>query len=291
MYASIRDVVIPHGGFDTLAEGLSYLGLDAMEVNIDRNMKVLAVAPSATQPSFALDSDDAIEVYRAHLAERGVKATSFLMANNFNADDTNAEVAWAVRVVEAAHQLGMPAVRIDAAMRGEKELTFEERAGRFIGCVKDILAQTGGTGVDLGIENHGNQGNDPAFLKAVFEAVGSDRLGLTMDTGNFYWRGHPLNRVYEILEELAPLTKHTHVKNISYPEEIRNKEREIGYEYGKYVSPIPDGDIDHARVVAILKAAGYDRDFCVEDESLGKFPREERREVLKRDVEYVKGLL
>ena len=290
MYPSIRDVNLIHGGFENIAEGLSYLGLDAIEVNIDREMKVRAISPTKQRPEFVLNSAEAIEDYKNHLAEHRVRATSFLVANNFNADDVAAEIDWVVRVVNAAHALGMPVVRIDAAMRGERELPFEERTQRFVSCMKEVVAQTSDTDVELGIENHGRQGNDPQFLKAVLEAVGSERVGLTIDTGNFYWRGHPLERVYDILSELAPLAKHTHIKNISYPEQMRNTEREVGYEYGKYVCPIPDGDIDHARVVDILRAAGYERDLCIEDESLGKFPQRERRKVLKRDVEYLRSL-
>ena len=73
-----------------------------------------------------------------------------------------------------------------------------------------------------------------------------------MDTGNFYWYGNPIDKVYEILKSVAKYTKHTHVKNIQYPEETRNQQREIGWEYGKYVSPIYEGDIDHDRVIRML---------------------------------------
>lgn len=40
--------------------------------------------------------------------------------------------------------------------------------------------------------------------------------------------------------------------------------------YAEYTCPIDRGDIDFARVVAILRKAGYHNDLCVEDESLGK---------------------
>ena len=49
--------------------------------------------------------------------------------------------------------------------------------------------------VDLAIENHGAQGNDPAFLDGVFQKVRSPRLGMTLDVGNFYWSGKPLSEV------------------------------------------------------------------------------------------------
>jgi sugar phosphate isomerase/epimerase len=134
-------------------------------------------------------------------------------------------------------------------------------------------------------------GNRPEFLQAVFEAVSSPRLGLTLDTGNFYWFGHPLSRVYEIMRQFAPKVKHTHVKNIAYPPEMREQQRPIGYEYGRYVCPIYEGDINHSIVVEILREAGYNGDLCIEDESLGKFAPDERRSVLQRDAEHLKALI
>jgi len=104
----------------------------------------------------------------------------------------------------------------------------------------------------MGIENHGFQGNNLAFQLSVYKQVGSKRLGSTLDTGNFYWRGYPLSEVYGILEIMAPYAKHTHLKNIKYPEELREKTREAGWEYEKYVAPLDEGDIDHALVLRFL---------------------------------------
>jgi len=72
---------------------------------------------------------------------------------------------------------------------------------------------------------------------------------------------------------------------------LREQQRPIGYEYGRYVCPIPDGDIDHRVVVGILRDAGYDGDLCIEDESLGKFAPDERWRVLQRDAEHLKALI
>lgn len=93
------------------------------------------------------------------------------------------------------------------------------------------------------------------------------------------------------MRHFAPKVKHTHVKNIAYPPEMREQQRPIGYEYGRYVCPIYEGDINHSIVVDILREAGYDGDLCIEDESLGKFAPEERRSVLQRDAEHLKALI
>ena len=89
----------------------------------------------------------------------------------------------------------------------------------------------------------------------------------------------------------APSIRHTHCKSIRYPEGEREKRRSMGWEYGKYTCPVYEGDIDCRRLVKILRAAGYANDLCVEDESLGKFPASERREVLAKEIRYLKGCL
>ena len=193
--------------------------------------------------------------------------------------------------MQAAQQLGAPAIRIDAIMSGERHLPLEERQRLVATAISSILEQTVESEVELGIENHGFQGNDPEFLLGLLLAVDSPRLGLTLDSGNFYWRGWPLSRVYEIFEQFANVVKHTHIKNIAYPPELREVEREVGYEYGKYVCPIHEGDIDHARYITLLRNAGYDRDICLEDESLGKYAPEQRKANLRAAADFFRHLM
>ena len=226
-----------------------------------------------------------------HSGEGEIKICAFLLHNNFNCPDPQKEVQWVIDVIKTAEDLKIPAIRIDAITKGEKEEPFEIRVTRFVDCMRQALEATNASTVALGIENHGIQGNDPAFLKQVMERVGNERLGVNMDTGNFYWNGFPLNEVYDILRSVAPYTKHTHVKNIRYPEDTRQQKRANGWEYGKYVSPIYEGDIDHQQVVAILKNAGYNGPLTIEDECLGKLDADQKKEVLRKDAVYLNSLL
>lgn len=291
MYTSIRDGTLLSGGFSSIPEGLEALDIVSVELSGDREYRLNAIKPTTEQPSFVLTEDKAVQEYKKHLEQNGVKISAILITNDFNAPDLEAELNWVIKTVQIADALEVGAVRIDAIMSGEREMSLEKRQSHFAECVHKILDATSKSDVALGIENHGFQGNDPEFLDGVLASVGSERLGLTMDMGNFYWAGHPLDKVYEILEHFAPKTKHTHVKNIAYPEDFRNKKRQLGWEYGKYVCPIPDGDIDIAKVVGFLKEAGYDGGLTIEDESLGKFPQEERANILKRDAEHIKSIL
>jgi sugar phosphate isomerase/epimerase len=291
MYLSIRDDIIFAAGYATLAEGLRDLNLPGVELFVNRDDTVPAIAPEGgkTRLNLADPADQA--ALQAQAQACGARISALCMGNDFNAADKAFEVAWAVRTVRAARQLGAPAIRIDAIMHGEKELPLEQRYALVANAVQQILEQTADTGVDLGIENHGFQGNDPDFLQGLLSAVGSPRLGLTLDSGNFYWRGWPLSRVYTIFEQFAPYVKHTHIKNIQYPPELRETQRQMGYEYGKYVCPIHEGDIDLGRYIAILRAAGYDRDICLEDESLGKYDPAQRKANLRAAADFFRPLL
>lgn len=294
MHLSIRDEILFAAGYETVAQGLRDLGLRAVELWVRRDDTVPAIAPERdpagrTRLSIA-SPNDLQELYGQARAE-GVHIAALCMGNNFNAEDKPTEYAWAIRAVNAAQKLNAPAVRIDAIMSGEKDLPLEERQELVATAIHTILDATSDTRVDLGIENHGFQGNDPDFLTGLLNKVDSHRLGLTLDSGNFYWRGWPLSRVYEIFAQFAPVVKHTHIKNIAYPEEIRETQREMGYEYGKYVCPIHQGDIDHARYIELLQKAGYDRDICLEDESLGKYSPEERQANLRATSEFFRGIM
>ncbi len=289
MYLSIRDDVVFAAGYTTLAEGMRDLDIPGIELFVKRDDTVSAIAPAEGKDRLNLTDPDDLAALKAQAETHGVRIAALCMGNNFNAEDRQFEIDWAVRTVRAAAALDAPVVRIDAVMSGERHLPLEERQRLVAEAVKTILAETESTEIDLGIENHGSQGNDPDFLEGLLALVDSSRLGLTLDSGNFYWRGWPLSKIYAIFAQFAPVVKHTHIKNIAYPPEIRETQREIGYEYGKYVSPIHEGDIDHTRYFKLLREAGYDRDLCLEDESLGRYPVEERKANLRAAANFFRA--
>lgn len=287
MYPSIRDDMLTV--FDSPQAGLDRLGLDAIELEVTRDLAVYDMGAFEPVP---LHSPAARAEYRAALQDAGVRVSSLLTMCDFSGETPEANVAWMARVVELAADLGVSNVRVDTAMTAEKDLPFGERVHVFVRDLGEVIRRTEGIDVALGMENHGFQGNNLAFLLNIIEEIGSDRIGMTLDSGNFYWRGYPLSEVYGILKILAPYAKHTHFKNINYPESMRETEREGGYEYGQYVSALDDGDIDHRIVVAMLRDAGYTGDLCIENESLDKYDTAGAKiAVLERDVAHVKRLL
>ncbi len=236
---------------------------------------------------FSLNSPASLDTLRKDLDKNNFHISALMMANRFD-ERPEQEVEWVTKVVNVCKALDIKAVRLDVVPRKIKRENFLPFA---ISIGKKLIGIVENTDVGLGIENHGNTTNDPEFLEPLFEGVGSKKLGLTLDTANFYWYGHPLNKLYDIFKKYADRVYHTHCKSINYPEDKENIQRQMGWEYGRYNCPVYKGDIDFAKVVSILKSANYQGDLCIENESLAKFPPPQRPDVLKKEVAYLKGLI
>ena len=288
MYVAIREVMLKAVN-ENPWQALKELGVSAMEIELGRDCKTINF-PGNEGKVFDLSLEEGIASFSEGLSKNGISHCAFLMHNDFDTGNLEEEIKWTVEVCEIAKNVGVKAVRIDLATHSE-----ETKPDIFIPqsttAVRKILALTENTGVNLGMENHGRLANEKEFLDKILQNVDSERLGLTLDTGNFYWYGYPLSEIYGIMSYYAGKIKHTHVKNIKYPLEKREIKREIGWEYGKFVSPIYEGDIDHQKVISILKEAGYTGDITIEDESLSKFPGEEQKGILKKDVEYLQEII
>ncbi len=291
MYVGIRDVCLFQAGYENIAEGMAELELGHIELAVDRNMRIPAAEGSLGRPRLSIADElaaiKASEVY----ARQGMQITSLLLANNFNADNRAAEIEWARQTLEAAEIVGADVVRIDAAMTGQKRLPLSRRVDIFAAAVEEVLERTDSGTVPLAVENHGLQGNDPQWLTSLLERVDDERFGLTLDAANFYWAGYPLSRVYELVEQFAPYTRHVHCKNIDYPQRYRQRCRSLGWEYGRYVAPIHEGNVDHSRIVQTLAEADYRGGLHIEDESLAKFGPTQRRRSLREQADYLAELV
>ncbi len=266
---------------------LRALGLDRLDIGVDRALCTPALLGRDGKP-FDLSAERGVGALRNTLSEKKVRACAFSMGTDFGREDQEAEARWLVDVCRLADRLDVPVIRIDPAAWSAK-LTDDEVLRRIAAALGRALEES--ERVVLAAENHGPVANRPDFIDAMLEETASDRFGLTLDVGNFYWFGNPLDRVYELVERYAPRTHHTHIKNIAYPAETRQTQREIGWRYGELSCPLPDGDIDLKRVVAMLSAAGYAGALTVEDESLARLSAEGADSQLRRDVDYLQTIL
>lgn len=279
-----RDAMLRHLGKPDCWSALKSVGAEGLEAVITEELAL----PGLFHPEVKYTASDAagLERLRADLGAAGARIHAFCMFNRFE-ERPEAEVEWCGRVARVARSLGVPAVRIDVVPRKMPKPEFLKLA---VEALRKVMAAVGPAGVRLAIENHGAVTNDPEFLAALFEGVGSDQLGLTLDTGNFYWYGHPLSKLYDIFEQFAPRAFHTHFKGINYPEADRERQRPMGWKYHEHQCPIYRADVDFARVTALLDKAGYQGALCVENEALGPLGPEEAVKTLTREIELLKGL-
>jgi sugar phosphate isomerase/epimerase len=276
MDIAIRDACVPRTEGQHLLDALTGLGVHSVELLIDENLFV----PSL---KISLREEAAVRALQQMLKKRRHSVCALLLDTDFSGPAAESHVAWAIRAVRLARQLAVPAVRIDAHT-ADRSLSSQVVAENVIRAARRILHENPVAAVDLALENHAFLSNDPVFLDSVFSAIPDPRLGLTLDTGNFYWFGYPLEELYPVFEKYAPRAKHTHIKSIHFPPEMASQRRPIGWEYSQHCCPLDEGDIDLKRVVQILAAAGYKRTLCIENESLSKFPEAERLNVIRRDV-------
>jgi sugar phosphate isomerase/epimerase len=260
------------------------MGAEGFEAVVSDDLSLPNLAHGSQKYSLATDAG--IQRLKADAAGAGQRITALCMVNRFD-ERPDIEVDLCIKAAKAAQAVGARAIRIDVWPRKLGRAEFLALSIKSLG---RLMVATESTGVAFAIENHGTTTNDPAFLEPLFAGVGSPRLGLTLDTGNFYWFGHPLSKVYELYETFAPRVFHTHCKSIRYPAEDRQRQRPAGWKYVEYTCPIYEGDIEFRRVIAILKAAGYANDLCVEDESLGKASPEIAAGILAKEIEMLKGL-
>ncbi|HZL38627.1 MAG TPA: sugar phosphate isomerase/epimerase family protein [Tepidisphaeraceae bacterium] len=280
---SVRDHMIA-----TAANGRQFfdavrdLGVGAIELEVatDFSMPHLRLRDGS---SLSIRDANAVRVLKDALAAHGLRVSALLLATDFSGENAGEHVAWTIRAARAARELGAPAVRVDPLTR-DRELTAAQVRGNFVRRIREVLNATADIGVDLAMENHGPIGNDPAFIDGVLNDINDQRLGLTLDTGNFYWSGVPLQELYGLLRRYAPRAKHTHIKNINYPPALARNRREIGLDYKQCCCPLDEGNIDLNRVAEILSETGYRRDLCIENESLFKYPEAQKLDVLRRDV-------
>ncbi|MDF2441069.1 MAG: L-ribulose-5-phosphate 3-epimerase [Abditibacteriota bacterium] len=288
-HIAVRDAMIPVSSGQTFFDAMRAVGINSFELGLDPNCGLLYITNDEGETPFSVADEASTALFKARIEREGAGVCAVLLGTDFSGPDAEAHIQWAVRATRAAHELGAPAVRLDP-LTANRELSMPQIRDNFVRSVEQVLAQTEETGISFGIENHGAVGNDPEFLDGVFERVGNPRLGMTLDIGNFYWSGFPLSELYGVIEHFAPRARHTHMKSIAYPAEMRDTRRETGYEYGRYCAPLDQGDIDMARVVSALRSAGYAGALCVENEALSKFAAEERSDVVRREVELLRAV-
>jgi len=293
MYVAVRDFTVIWVGYEDLVKGLKDLGLNRYEMYVNKTLTQDTYEDMGHVAKLGFNLRDANERkgFLEFSKNTGVKPCTILLENDFASENLEEELDYIKKATQLADEIGVEVIRINSHMQIREEKPVEEYVKHFVEIMKHLLRETKGSSVAYAVENHGYVSNDERFLDYAFKEINDERVGLTLDTGNFYWYGYPLSKVHELIEKYAKLVKHTHLKNLKYPVAKRERQRLPGEDFPQVGVPLYEGDIEFRRVVQVLRKAGYTGDLTIEDESLGKYTREERKAVLKKDVEFIKKLI
>jgi len=290
MFAGMRDVILSRMELEDQYVFLKRNGIKAMEVRIQPDLTMDCYSPGGEK--FAITDSGSCERVLDATAKAGLKIESLLLNTRYH--DLNINIAeekhWIDESARFAQMAGLEVMRIDIVPApSEKEEDFRARLRPILTEQLKISAESG---VGLAVENHGSMTNRREFLSRLLDEFAPLGLSVTLDTGNFYCTGgYPLSQVYEIVQEFASSVTHVHVKNIKYPVDACEIQGHQDCEYAKCCCPIDEGDVNHPRIFAVLKNAGYEGGVYIEDESLGKVTPLLRREIITRTIGYLNGIL
>ncbi len=196
------------------------------------------------------------ERVRRLLDQRGLKVSAVAAQNDFLVTSQEAmefQVERLQQVCRLADVLGTRLLRVDGGWPKEgvpEERWVELMIEGFSRC-RGFIEQEG---FQLALDNHGLVTNDADVQIGLLEAVGSKHMGANLDTMNYRWAGHPVEKVNEFYEKIAPWVLHVHMKD--------GRNSLADYQG----TALGEGEVDLNWAVQCLKQAGYQGVWCVEYE-------------------------
>lgn len=212
-------------------------------------------------PDLLWESEADFEMVSALFDAAGIAITSLGGYNDFaqwNDSLLQVEVDRLVVYCRRAARLHIPVVR--AFVGDVKEgHSLDDFACRIREAFGEVIRQIAGWPVRIGIENHGRLANNGLFLRNLIETVASPQLGMTIDTGNFYWAGHSPDVVQRFIGLLASYTLNVHIKDVAYCEQQ------------PVFVPAGRGIVNLCGLFHLLDAYGYDGALVSEYEGQGDY--------------------
>jgi sugar phosphate isomerase/epimerase len=201
-------------------------------------------------PAFHLNvqwTDDRVAVIKRILADNGLvvsavsPATEFLQ---FDEDGRNGQIHHAMAHIDLACRFGCKQLRIFASGRVPEGRSHREMIDAVVACLEPAVEYAAQRGVVLSIENHGQLGRVYELISAVFDAVQSPWVGMTLHTGGIE---RMRDDYLEMVREFAPGITHMHLDDSAPPSEGRPRQCAVG-----------EGILDIPAILAILDEHGYD---------------------------------
>ena len=196
--------------------------------------------------SFSMD-DDPLEM-KDVLDRNGVKPSGLSAHSPLMRPEIS--VPYLQKAIRLAAAIGAPVVNTDEGIR-PSWVSLEDAFAVMKYTLTTVLRTAERYGIAIGIEPHQAISRTTSGLLRIATLVESPLLRVNYDTGNAYLGGED---PYEGLKAVQHLLVHIHAKDIS----IQHAEAEKGKVTGTPVGcACGDGVIDWAKVIAILRAAGF----------------------------------
>jgi gluconolactonase len=190
-----------------------------------------------------------LDKLNAAMAKYGRTPTCLIMEGDLaNSDDA----AWERQIQEntmelrAAAYLGCPVVRMNVGGTGDAERDATFGVERVAAAFNRMLPLAKELNIKLTIENHGGVSATAENILRIIELTDPAWVGSCLDFGNW-----PADVRYESCRKLAPHAYHAHCKARSFD------------------AAGEDEGIEFGRILAYLRAAGYDRALSIEFEGRG----------------------
>ncbi len=162
------------------------------------------------------DGEKTAEETRRLLEKHGMQAAAVAAGNDFLQADPAALAAQIERyryVCQIIPHVGTDIVRSDGGWNRDDQVPEDQWDSMMLEAFKRCADFLEELDVRIALDNHGLSTNDGDWQLSLIERVGSDRLGVNLDTMNYRWYGHDLERIDRFYEILAPHVFHTHMKD------------------------------------------------------------------------------
>jgi L-ribulose-5-phosphate 3-epimerase len=234
-YWHFRPVKVP---IETVIEKAAALGLDGIEV-LHRQMT--EETPAYLQKLKRLAFLNGIDLYALSIHQNFVSP---------DPKQRQSQIEHTLHCIELAHEMGIPAIRLNSGRWGTVR-SFDELMERrgiepplpgyteddaftwVIESIEKCLPKAEKEGVVLALENHWGLTRNAEGVLRILKAIPSPWLAVTMDTGNF------LEDPYDDLEKLAPHAVLVHAKTY--------------FGGGEWYTL----DLDYDRIARILRGVNY----------------------------------
>ncbi|UCH34912.1 MAG: TIM barrel protein, partial [Armatimonadota bacterium] len=192
---------------------------------------------------------DYLDKLNAAMAEHQRTPTCLIMEGNLaNPDDAlwEQQIESNVMKLKAAAYLGCPVVRLNVGGTGDAEREETFCVERVAAAFNRMLPLAKELNIKITIENHGGVSATADNILRIIELTDREWVGSCLDFGNW-----PAEVRYESCRKLAPYAYHTHAKTHVFDEVGEEARMEFG------------------RILAYVRAAGYDRALSIEFEGGG----------------------